>query len=319
MSATAVEQFGLAMIPLWFLQRLGVDLRDDERDIGSIRSAELLSITRQPALTASGARARVTVPPAAKNATSTLPKTPGFASSTVSVRPLNTTVRLADRPGRGEEPERGNREAALLEEAQQLLTDGACGADDADREGCRLVHRFVWESFNKTRTALGIKHADRVLLVSIRASTLQFRRKKAVVKSYVISTSKRPPSNVMNSLGTPRGLHEIAERIGAGQPAGMVFKSRVPTGKALFGDPPGGGRALGNLITSRILWLRGLEPGVNLGGDVDTHRRYIYIHGTQREDRIGRPMSAGCVLMRNLDIIELYDEVRAGDLVWIGD
>jgi hypothetical protein len=175
-----------------------------------------------------------------------------------------------------------------------------------------------WESFNKTRTALGIKHADRVLLVSIRGSTLQFRRKKAVVKSYVISTSKKPPSNVMNSLGTPRGLHEIAERIGAGQPAGSVFKSGVPTGRHYSEIPPEESER-SNLITSRILWLRGLEPGVNQGGDIDSHRRYIYIHGTQREDRIGRPSSAGCVLMRNLDIIELYDEVRAGDLVWIGD
>jgi len=157
-----------------------------------------------------------------------------------------------------------------------------------------------------------------VLLVSIRASTLQFRRKRAVVKAYVISTSKRPPSNLMNSLGTPRGLHEIAERIGGGQPAGTVFKSRVPTGRHFSEIPPEEADRF-NLITSRILWLRGLEPGVNLGGDVDSHRRYIYIHGTQREDRIGRPISAGCVLMRNMDIIELYEEVRVGDLVWIGD
>jgi len=75
----------------------------------------------------------------------------------------------------------------------------------------------------------------------------------------------------------------------------------------------------GNLITSRILWLRGLEAGVNLGGQVDTHARYIYIHGTQREDRIGEPLSAGCVLMRNADIVELFEEVRTGDLVWITD
>ena len=133
----------------------------------------------------------------------------------------------------------------------------------------------------------------------------------------MVSTSRRPPSNVANSLGTPRGLHEIAERIGGGQPPGMVFKSRVPTGRHFSElDDPGPGPL--NLVTSRILWLRGLEPGVNLGDGVDSHGRYIYIHGTQREDEIGRPMSAGCVLMRNLDIIELYEEARAGDLVWIG-
>jgi len=156
-----------------------------------------------------------------------------------------------------------------------------------------------------------------VLLVRIGTSTLQFRHKGRVVRSYIVSTSKRPPSNVANSLGTPSGLHEVAERIGAGQPAGMVFKSRVPTGKH-FSEIPEEADGPRNLVTSRILWLRGLEPGINLGGDVDSHKRYIYIHGTHREDRIGKPMSAGCVLMRNADIIELYDEVRVGDLVWIG-
>jgi len=96
----------------------------------------------------------------------------------------------------------------------------------------------------------------------------------------------------------------------------MVFKSRVPTGRH-FSEVAAQSPDPGNLITSRILWLRGLEPGVNAGGDVDTYRRYVYIHGTNREERIGRPMSAGCVLMRNADVIELFDEVRGGDLVWI--
>jgi lipoprotein-anchoring transpeptidase ErfK/SrfK len=121
---------------------------------------------------------------------------------------------------------------------------------------------------------------------------------------------------VVHSLGTPSGLHEVAERIGGGQPIGMVFKSRVPTGRH-FSEMPEQETGSGNLVTSRILWLRGLEPGVNSGGEVDTYKRYIYIHGTQREDRIGSPISAGCILMRNSEIIELFDEVRTGDLVWI--
>jgi L,D-transpeptidase catalytic domain len=172
-----------------------------------------------------------------------------------------------------------------------------------------------WESINKARLRLGIKPSARSILVRIGASTLQYYLGRKLVKSYVISTSKRPPSNVKNSLGTPRGLHEIAERIGAGQPAGMVFQSRLPIGRH-FSEMPA---SEDNLITSRILWLRGLEPGVNQGGDVDTYERYVYIHGTSREDRIGEPQSAGCVLMRNLDAIELYDEVRPGDHVLIVD
>ena len=146
---------------------------------------------------------------------------------------------------------------------------------------------------------------------------MQFFRNGKLVRTFVVSTSKKPPSNVKNSLGTPRGLHEIAERIGAGQPPGMVFKARVSTGHHFNELTPAADT--GNLITSRILWLRGLEPGVNRGGDVDSYERYIYIHGTNREALLGQPQSAGCVLMRNIDIVELYEEVRAGDLVLIAD
>lgn len=173
------------------------------------------------------------------------------------------------------------------------------------------------EQVKQTCARLGIKHGERILAVRIGAGTLQFYRNGGLVKSYAVSTSKRPPSNRKGSLGTPRGLHEIAERIGAGQPPGTVFKSRIPTGHH-FSEVFGALEDT-NLITSRILWLRGLEPGVNRDGDVDTHARLIYIHGTNHDSRIGEPLSAGCVLMRNLDIMELYEEVRTGDLVWITD
>jgi len=173
------------------------------------------------------------------------------------------------------------------------------------------------ETVTRTCTRLGIKPAERLLVVRLGSQTLQLYRAGALVRAYAVSTSLRPPSNVKNSLGTPRGLHEIAERIGAGQPPGMVFVGRVPTGRH-FSELPAAEQEK-NLITTRILWLRGLEPGVNAGGDVDTHARYIYLHGTNHEDRIGTPASAGCVLLRNLDILELHEEVRTGDLVWIGD
>ena len=173
------------------------------------------------------------------------------------------------------------------------------------------------EQVNKTCARLGIKPGERLLAVRISTATLQFFRQGELVKSYGVSTSKRPPSNLKNSLGTPRGLHEIAERIGAGQPPGMVFKSRVPTGRH-FSEMPDS-TANENLITSRILWLRGLEPGVNRGGEFDTYERYVYLHGTNHDARVGEPLSSGCVLMRNLDIVELYEEVRSRDLVWIVD
>ena len=139
----------------------------------------------------------------------------------------------------------------------------------------------------------------------------------ALRKSHVVSTSRRPPSNVKDSLGTPRGLHQVAERIGAGALPGTVFKGRVNLGRH-FTELDDDTHAR-NLITTRILWLGGLEPGVNAGGVVDTHDRYIYIHGTNHEDRLGTPCSAGCIEMNNLEIIALFDEVRTGDHVWIED
>jgi L,D-transpeptidase catalytic domain len=168
-----------------------------------------------------------------------------------------------------------------------------------------------------TGARLGIKPTDRILVVSLTAQTLALYRGSRHVCSYPVSTSRRAPSNVRNSLGTPTGLHAIAERIGGEQPIGMVFRGRVPTGRHYREYVPEE-LETDDLITSRILWLRGLEPGANQGGDVDTYQRYVYLHGTRHEDRIGTPASAGCVRLRNLDVIDLYDRVRVGDWVWIG-
>ena len=173
------------------------------------------------------------------------------------------------------------------------------------------------ERATKTCEGLGIKLAERILIVRISSHTLQLYERGVLRKAWSVSTSRKPPSNIKGSMGTPRGMHEIAERIGAGAPPGMVFRSRNPTGQH-FGEIIASEQE-NNLITSRILWLRGLEPGVNLGGDVDTYERYVYIHGTNHEQRIGEALSAGCVLMRNLDIIELYEIVRTGDQVLILD
>jgi hypothetical protein len=155
------------------------------------------------------------------------------------------------------------------------------------------------------------------MTVSLGRQLLGFYRDETLVRSYVVSTSLRPPSNIKNSLGTPRGLHHIDERIGAGALPGTVFKGRVNLGRH-FRELSDEENAQ-NLITTRILWLRGMEPGVNAGGEVDTHDRYVYIHGTNHEDRLGRPSSAGCIEMNNQEIIELFDVVRSGDLVWIED
>ncbi|MBI2515416.1 MAG: L,D-transpeptidase [Opitutae bacterium] len=170
--------------------------------------------------------------------------------------------------------------------------------------------------------ALGCKPSTRLIVVSIARQLLGFYRDGALVKSYVVSTSLRPPSNVQDSLGTPRGLHEIAEKHGAGSPPGIVFKTRINTGRH-FSELDADEQTK-NLITTRILWLRGLEPGVNAGTNaagesVDTYSRYVYLHGTNHEEKLGAPASSGCVQMGNLDIIELFEAVRPHDQVWIED
>lgn len=173
------------------------------------------------------------------------------------------------------------------------------------------------ERVRKKCAEVGFKPSNRALHVSITTQTLRFFEGETLRKTYVISTSRRPPSNVKGSLGTPPGLHAIAEKVGAGTPPGIVFKARRSTGfhfSEYHDDKEG---ASGNLITTRILWLKGLEPGVNAGGEVDTYHRYVYIHGTNHEDQLGKPQSAGCVLMNNVEIIELFDWVRAGDPVLI--
>jgi len=105
-------------------------------------------------------------------------------------------------------------------------------------------------------------------------------------------------------------LHRIAEKIGDGWPAGTVFKARQPIGFTWKGLPDA-------KITTRILWLDGLEPGFNHGGNVDSHARYIYIHGTGDQTTIGKPSSCGCVHLADDDLIPLFKELASGTLVWI--
>ena len=139
-----------------------------------------------------------------------------------------------------------------------------------------------------------------------------FRPYYQLKKIYRCSTSRYGIGEVAGSNMTPRGLHRVAEKHGGGWPTGAVFENRVRTGYTWAGRPDG-------LITHRIMWLEGLEPGFNRGGNVDSYRRYIYIHGTGHEPGIGRPASHGCVHLSSNDLIPLYDKVPAGMLVWIAE
>ncbi|MFP4166255.1 MAG: L,D-transpeptidase [Opitutales bacterium] len=163
--------------------------------------------------------------------------------------------------------------------------------------------------------ALSITPTKLYLVVAVATQELIVLENGREILRYPASTSRRPCSCKQDSLGTPTGLHAIADRIGAGAPLGRAFKGRVDTGRH-FNEFPEDEQA-GNLITTRILRLRGLEPGRNAGANCDSYARYIYIHGTNHESRIGEPFSGGCVELRNKDVAELFDRVHEGDLVWI--
>lgn len=137
-----------------------------------------------------------------------------------------------------------------------------------------------------------------------------------LIRQYAVSTAANGLGERSGSYCTPRGRHRIAEKIGAGAPLYAAFKGREPTGEiwtpALDAADPGR-----DWILTRILWLEGLEPGRNRGGTVDSHARYIYIHGTNEEHRIGTPASHGCIRMKNADVAELFDLVKVGTEVRI--
>jgi lipoprotein-anchoring transpeptidase ErfK/SrfK len=131
--------------------------------------------------------------------------------------------------------------------------------------------------------------------------------------SYPISTAANGVGNRVDSFKTPFGIHRIRQKIGGGEVSGTIFESREPIGKIATSRD----NRDKDEITSRILWLDGLEEGINHGGVYDTFDRFIYIHGTSDEKRIGEPVSAGCIRMKNDDIIELFDEVLVDDIVLI--
>ncbi|MCK9420487.1 MAG: L,D-transpeptidase family protein [Nitrospirae bacterium] len=169
----------------------------------------------------------------------------------------------------------------------------------------------IYSIYEKLRKFL-INPQELFLVVSIETQTLFVCANDTVVERYDCSTSRFGTGIRENSLKTPPGVHRIREKFGAGAPAGRVFRDREDTGEdwdhSLTGE---------NLILTRILWLEGLEQGINKGAGVDSYERYIYIHGTGREDLIGIPLSHGCVCLRNLDVIRLFETVKEGTLVYI--
>lgn len=152
--------------------------------------------------------------------------------------------------------------------------------------------------------------------ISVPQQKLTLSENGKVLASYDVSTARNGVGEMINSECTPRGRHVISEKIGDECEVNTVFVGRKPTGECYTAglreqNPER------DWILTRILRLQGIEEGVNKGGNVDTHARMIYIHGSPDDVPMGLPGSHGCIRMHNLDLIQLFDKVSTGTEVII--
>jgi UDP-N-acetylmuramate--alanine ligase len=173
------------------------------------------------------------------------------------------------------------------------------------------MHKNLLLSRHNILEVLG-RVPDIYLYVDTNRQQLQYVFNFLPLHTYTISTSQFGLGNRENSNKTPSGVHSIKEMIGHDAPPGRIFKSRIDTGINYDQDT-----REENLICTRILRLEGLQPGINKGPGIDSYGRYIYIHGTNRENDIGTPISHGCICMKNADIIALFNIVKENTIVVI--
>ena len=195
--------------------------------------------------------------------------------------------------------------AIVLCTALLLLCSAVPSRDIDDMTG------MVLEYIHSSRPELSVQ--GDVLFVSVDEQRMYRIRAGELISEHIISTARNGTGSKLNSFCTPLGLHRISEKIGRDVPAWGVLKDRRFTGEIAWEDE----EDLTDVITSRILRLEGLEPGLNKGRGIDSWSRAIYIHGTADEDHLGTPSSNGCVRLGNRDIIALFDELPVGTLVVI--
>ena len=166
------------------------------------------------------------------------------------------------------------------------------------------------------KISLNYYKIDKLLLVNVEDQEMYLLQKGIIINKYLISSSVYGTGSKVNSLKTPLGRHIIVQKIGDGLPLAAVLKGREWTGGIanIITDPID---TEFDIVTSRILWLSGLEEGLNSGPGVDSKSRYIYIHGTAEEGLIGKPASDGCIRMYNKDVISLFNKVDTKTEVWI--
>ena len=143
------------------------------------------------------------------------------------------------------------------------------------------------------------------IIINIALQQLTLQSNERVIRQYSISSAKKGVGEQQGSEQTPRGRHIVRAKIGANLPINTVFKARRPTGE-IYSAELAEQSPNRDWILTRILWLSGCEVGKNRGGNCDTMRRYIYIHGTPDSEPMGIPASHGCIRMRNSELAELF-------------
>ena len=155
-----------------------------------------------------------------------------------------------------------------------------------------------------------------LIFVSTEKQALYYIKNNKIISTFTISSSAYGTGNKSGSNKTPLGLHKIKYKYGEDTPINGRMIGRIYTGDiaTIYKDNT---KSKTDDITTRILWLEGLELGKNKGDEIDSFKRYIYIHGTSEEGRLGTPASHGCIRMKNKDVIDLYNQVAIGTLVLI--
>ena len=184
-----------------------------------------------------------------------------------------------------------------------------------------LISLLSWSAFSqqpiaKAKAYLGNQAFEEILFVSIKEQKLYHIKDDKIIKEYIISSSAYGIGSEAESNKTPLGLHKVNQKYGEktpinGRMVGRVFYGEIAT---IYSD---GSKSKTDDITSRIFWLEGLEKGKNKGRGIDSYKRYIYIHGTSEEGRLGNPASHGCIRMKNKEVIDLYNLIEVGTLVLI--
>jgi len=163
---------------------------------------------------------------------------------------------------------------------------------------------------------MGLKSNNYYLIVSVADQKMHLLQNDKVVRTFVISTSYKGVGSIENSNRTPLGTHRIAEKHGDNAEIGETFWGVAKTGKKVEIYTDETDTSI-DYVTTRVLWLEGMEPGKNKGGDVDSYKRKIFIHGTNEEGLLGKPASHGCIRMKNTEVIELFNLIPVNTFIEI--